>query len=146
MSGKHNVVADAVSRIGSATAVPSSSAAVEVLGIDFTLLAADQPASEEIAAYRTVITGLTLEDVHHHGTTVLCDVSIGRPRPVVPREWTRRLFDSVHGLAHTGVRPTQRAIAARFVWHQMKKKTFNSGARNATPAKPPRSCNTHAHR
>lgn len=121
VSGKQNVVADALSRIGSAAAAPPSPALIAEPGIDYALLAADQASSEEIAAYRTAITGLTLEDVQYHGTTVLCDVSTGRPRPVVPREWTRRIFNTVHGLAHTGVRPTQRAIAARFVWHQMKK-------------------------
>ena len=31
------------------------------------------------------------------------------------------MFDAVHGLSHTGPRPTQRAIGTRFVWHNMKK-------------------------
>ena len=111
VSGKHNVVADALSRIG----------AIDTSAVDFERLAADQSTSEEITAYRTAVSGLHLEDVPYGSATVLCDTSTGRPRPVVPREWTRQVFDSIHGLAHTGVRPTQRAIAARFVWHSMKK-------------------------
>ena len=111
VSGKHNVVADALSRIA-ATAVPT---------IDYGLLAADQATSEEISAYRTAITGLNLEDVDFGQNTLLCDTSTGSVRPVVPREWTKRVFDTIHGLSHSGVRPTQRAIAARFVWHGMKK-------------------------
>ena len=111
VSGKANVVADALSRV-SAVSLPE---------IDYHLLAADQTTSAEITAYRTAITGLTLEDVPFGSTTVLCDTSTGTPRPVVPKEWTRRVFDAVHGLSHTGPRPTQRAIGTRFVWHNMKK-------------------------
>ena len=111
VSGKHNVVADALSRIAAA-ALPT---------IDYNCLASDQATSEEITAYRTAITGLNLEDVTLGQNTLLCDTSTGHPRPVVPKEWTRQVFDTIHGLSHTGVRPTQRAIAARFVWHGMKK-------------------------
>ena len=111
VSGKHNVVADALSRIG----------AIETPGVDWELLADTQATSEEIKAYRTSVTGLKFLDVSFGRKTVLCDISTGQPRPVVPREWTKHVFDSIHGLAHTGVRPTQRAILARFVWHGMKK-------------------------
>ena len=44
-----------------------------------------------------------------------------RPRPVIPRKWTYRVFDAVHSLAHAGPRPTQCAVAERFVWHELKK-------------------------
>ena len=37
-----------------------------------------------------------------------------------PREWTRKVFDAIHGLAHAGRRLTQRAISSRFVWHGLK--------------------------
>ena len=77
-------------------------------------LAADQAVSEEIAAYKTSITGLCFADVQFDGCTVLCDISMGKPRPVVPREWTRKVFDA-------GRRPTQRAISSRFVWHGLKR-------------------------
>ena len=110
VSGKHNIVADALSRI---TAIGSSS-------IDYNKLAIDQN-SEEITAYRTAITGLTLEDIPFGQVTILCDTSTGKPRPVIPQTWTRKIFDAVHGLSHAGSRPTQRAISARFVWHGMKK-------------------------
>ena len=111
ISGKQNVVADALSRVSS-TFAPA---------IDYRSLAADQAVSEEIAAYRTSITGLRFEDVDRFGVKVLCDTSTGRPRPVVPKEWTKKVFDAIHGLSHTGPRPTQRAICSRFVWHKMKK-------------------------
>ena len=109
--GKHNVVADALSRINT-VAMPA---------IDFQKLAADQANSDEIHAYRTAISNLVLQDIPFQGVSLLCDVSQGKPRPVIPREWTYRVFEAVHSLAHTGPRPTQRAVAERFVWHGLKK-------------------------
>ena len=99
--GKHNVVADALSGIHAAT----------IDFIDFHQLAKDQSSSIEIKAYRIAITGLVLQDVPFEDTTLLCDVSLGKPRPVILREWTRKVFATVHSLSHSGPRPTQRAIA-----------------------------------
>ena len=48
-------------------------------------------------------------------------MSLGKPRPVIPREWTRKVFATVHSLSHSGRRPTQRAIVDRFVWLGLKK-------------------------
>ena len=105
------MVADALSRINNVT-MPT---------IDFQQLAADQKNSSEIHAYRTAISDLVLQDIPFHGIFFLRDVSQGKPRPVIPRERTYRVFDAVHSLAHAGPRPTQRAIAERFVWHGLKK-------------------------
>ena len=88
VSGKDNIVADALSR-----------PAISLPTIDFRQLAADQAVSEEIAAYKTSITGLRFADVQFDGCTVLCDISMGKPRPVVPREWTRKVFDVIHNPA-----------------------------------------------
>ena len=113
VSGKDNVVADALSR-------PDISA-IYLPTIDYRQLAADQATSEEITAYKTSITGLRFDDVQFDDCTVLCDVSMGKPRPVIPKEWTKKVFDAIHGLAHAGSRPTQRAISSRFVWHGMNR-------------------------
>ena len=105
------MVADALSGINKVT-MPT---------IDFQQLAADQENSSEIHAHRTAISDLVLQDIPFHGISLLCDVSQGRPRPVIPREWTYRVFDAAHSLAHAGPRPTQRAVAERFVRHGLKK-------------------------
>lgn len=110
IAGKNNIVADALSRVH-AIAVPT---------IDYQALAADQR-SHEVQAYRSAITNLQLQDVPFGQTTVLCDVSTGKPRPVVPSSWTRRVFDLLHGLSHAGFKPTRKAIGERFVWHGMNK-------------------------
>ena len=109
--GKYNVVADTLSRIETA----------ELQDIDFQQLAKDQATSTEILAYRTAITSLSLKDIPLNNTVLLCDLSLGRPRPVVPKEWTFKVFQTIHSLSHAGPRPTQRAVADRFVWHGMKK-------------------------
>jgi cleavage and polyadenylation specificity factor subunit 1 len=111
VKGKFNVVADALSRMY-AVALPT---------IDYQALARDQAASEEVAAYKTAVTGLVFEYLTFQGAPVLCDVSTGTPRPVIPREWTRPVFEAIHCLSHSGVRPTQRAIAGRFVWHGLQR-------------------------
>ena len=89
--------------------------------IDFQQLSVDQATSPEIDAYRTAVTSLVLQDVPFRNVTLLCDVFFGKPRPIVPREWTRRIFDAVHSLAYSGPRPTQRAVSERFIWHGLKK-------------------------
>ncbi|KAL5494406.1 hypothetical protein EMCRGX_G015736 [Ephydatia muelleri] len=48
--------------------------------------------------------------------TILCDVSTGVPRPLVPSALRRHVFDVLHSLAHPGIRATQRLIVARFIW------------------------------
>ncbi len=48
--------------------------------------------------------------------TVVCDVSNGRCRPIVPSSQRRSVFQAIHGIAHPGVRATRRLVAARFTW------------------------------
>ena len=93
------------------------------LGIDYTSMAGDQASDPEVQALRTAVTGLRLEDIKYDnvGATLLCDVSTGQPRPVVPGSWRRQVFDAVHGLAHPGRRTSQQLVAGKFVWHGLKK-------------------------
>ena len=129
IKGKFNVVADALSRI---TTVDTWEAAVDIPHsmvpdtlcidhIDFDQLAEDQEKSDGMASYRTATTGLLLQDINIGSSKLLCDTSMGPPRPVLPTSWTRTVFDKIHGLSHSGVRPTQKAIAQRFVWNGMKR-------------------------
>ena len=54
----------------------------------------------EMAAYHTATSGLLLQDVQFGptDTTLLCDISSGQPRPVVPAAFRRTVFDVLHGL------------------------------------------------
>ncbi|KAL7857065.1 hypothetical protein SRHO_G00159640 [Serrasalmus rhombeus] len=118
VAGKDNPVADCLSR-----------AAVDAvhLGIDYSRMAADQVSDPEVQAYRSAVTGLRLADVPFSdtGVTLLCDVSMGHPRPIVPACWRRPVFDTIHGLSHPGRRASQRLVADKFVWHGLKKDIRN---------------------
>ena len=115
VDGKDNVVADALSRIHSFSAVTPT--------LDYTELAAHQTADQETQALRTATTSLKLVDITPPGSrhSILCDMSLGFPRPVVPISLRRRVFDILHSLSHPGSRPTKRLIAARYVWPGFKK-------------------------
>ena len=83
VAGKANPVADCLSRVTLVCPV--------MLGVDFSAMAADQPGDPDILAIRATGTGLKLEEavVQEGGPTLLCDISTGRPRPVVPAAWRR---------------------------------------------------------
>ena len=53
--------------------------------------------------------------------TLLCDTSTGTPRPLVPPQFRRQVFDTLHSLSHPVVRATQRLISYRYVWPGMNK-------------------------
>ena len=114
VAGKENLVADCLSR--------AVAGAVQ-LGLDYGKMATEQVADPGVQEMRTAETGLRLEDVPfgETGTTLLCDVSTGQPRPVVPDGWRQQVFDAMHGLSHPGKRASQKLVAAKFVWHGLKK-------------------------
>ena len=128
VSGKGNTVADALSR----TAIGAVYALLP--GIDYTALATAQLIDAELPAYRTAISGLQLADVPFGptGQTLLCDVSTGYPRPIVPAAWRRHVFDTLHNLAHPSVRATQTLVASKFIWHGLRKQVAH-WARTCVP-------------
>ncbi|TWW56016.1 Retrovirus-related Pol polyprotein from transposon 297 [Takifugu flavidus] len=114
LAGKTNVVADCLSR--------AVTGAVH-MGLDYGQMAVDQTTDSDVQALKSAATGLQLREVHFGstGVTLLCDVSTGQLRPVVPAVWRRRVFDSVHNLSHPGRKASQRLVAAKFVWHGLRK-------------------------
>jgi len=120
VSGKDNCVADALSR----TVV---NAITTELDVDYRAMAAAQVEDPEIKAYRTAVSGLVLEDVPFGptGSTLLCDVSTGNARPIVPSSWRRRVFEAVHNLSHPSIRATRTLVASKFVWHGLNKQIGN---------------------
>jgi Integrase zinc binding domain/Integrase core domain len=49
------------------------------------------------------------------------DVSTGCFRPLVPLDYRRTIFDSLHCGSHPGVRATRRLVSSRFVWASLSK-------------------------
>ena len=114
VAGKDNFVADALSR----TLV----GALKV-GLDYVQMAKDQAADKDLQAYRTAVTGLRFQDISfaEQDCTLLCDVSTGTPRPLVPGSWRRRVFEAVHNLSHPGIKTTRKLVTAKFVWQAVNK-------------------------
>ena len=97
VQGEKNLVADHLSR-------PIMAALLPAVGLE--MMAQTQTRDPEIQAARTAITSLVLKDVELNDTTLLRNVSGGVPRPLVPAQHRREVFNAIHGLAHLGPVPT----------------------------------------
>lgn len=109
--GKKNIVADALSR------------QVQAVYQDISpeRLQNEQEADPYTHSAKTAITNLKLEEQDIDGRKILCDVSLGYPRPLVPPAMRRDVFNILHGLSHPGARGTKRLISRDFVWHHLKR-------------------------
>lgn len=116
VAGKENVVADALSR-------PTINTMNVQLGLDYFSIAEAQRVDDDLQLLRRPGSKIILEKVACGPQKVLvwCDVSSGRPRPVIPEVWRRRVFDTLHGLSHPSIRTTRRLITDKFVWNGIKK-------------------------
>ena len=104
---KQNAVADALCR-------------VEILTIHQDLAAA-QLTDPETEDTKTSITNLRWKVVKIGETSLLCDISTGRPRPFVPKCFRRNIFEMIHTLSHPSIRATIQLVTEKFVCHAMKK-------------------------
>ena len=122
--GPDNVVADALSR-----APPQESGTVAIMDdgvvtevIDYAAMARQQATDtgvqRMVAESNLQIARCELPGV---GEQLIVDMSTGKPRPLLPASWTRRIFDINHDLAHAGARAMCRQICDRFVWHRMSR-------------------------
>ena len=112
--GSDNVVADALSRIET-NALLSGQPPV----VDFVAMAKAQATDPQIRALQSSPTSsLVVEAIPlaNSSDPLLCDTSTTSQRPLVPLQWRRVVFDSLHGLSHPGIRATQKLITARYVW------------------------------
>ena len=119
VAGKMNVVADALSRPS-----PDPDPVAKVTAIDFFPSSVNFKSLAE--AQRRLppspdSSSLQLEAVPWRGVDMLCDISTGRLRPLVPPEFRFTIFSAIHDLSHPGPRPSHRLVSSRFVWPNMKK-------------------------
>ena len=87
-------------------------------GIDLLELAKAQQSCAGVSLLRTN-SSLLLEDVPVGHLTICCDTSGARRQPLIHFLWQRRVFDTIHSLAHPGIRATRKLLAARLVWKGM---------------------------
>lgn len=111
ISGKENVVADALSRIDVVEAPP-----------DYKALATSQQDDNELKTLLREGSALQLNLVPIPGSesNLYCDTSMQRPRPFVTAPFRRQVFNTLHGLSHPGVRATAKLVSQRFVWPGMR--------------------------
>ncbi|GBM37525.1 hypothetical protein AVEN_4198-1 [Araneus ventricosus] len=118
ISGKDNVVADALSRIKSISTYPL---AYEDIA------RSQQDDEEELDLLLKQPTSMTLQKLQVPNTDVMlyCDISTQIIRPYIPKTHRYQVFRNLHDLAHPGVRATVRLICSRFVWPKMKQDMVN---------------------
>ena len=124
VSGKSNVVADCLSRAALSN---------DVLGVDYVAMANVRTEDSNVKAFPTAITDLEIIPFQVHNTPLLCHISIGIPRPLVPCSFQRQVFDIIHNLAHPSRKSTVKLVSQKFVWHGLKNKLTN-GPRNVSHA------------
>jgi hypothetical protein len=88
------------------------------LPVDLAAMADRQELCQSVRLLRTS-SALRLQSVRVQGVQLLCDVSRGVPRPVVPLQDRQGVFQMLHGLTHPGIRAMCRLVSARFVWHRL---------------------------
>lgn len=114
ISGIDNVVADTLSRIDSLQLSSS---------IDYKLFALDQQSDEELENFRNnpQSTKLKLIRMEYNNVLITCDFSTNIPRPYVPPNFRKIIFDQVYNLTHSGLTRTLKQIQHDFVWPTMSK-------------------------
>ena len=115
VSGKENPVADALSRphVDSLHTVPS---------IDFVEMAkAQQDDTDLQGLLREKPSQFSDVPLPSSDRSIICDMSTGKPRPYVPGQFRRAVFDTLHNLSHPGIRASQHLVTQRFFWPGMNR-------------------------
>ncbi len=111
--GVENLVADALSRPPEVNTVAASAA-----GLDYRAIAVRQK-SCAVTMKTAAGSSLRVLPIQLDVVSLLCDISQGGPRPLIPVEDRRAVFAAFHGMAHLGARATRRLMTARVVWRGM---------------------------
>ncbi|PIK63042.1 hypothetical protein BSL78_00049 [Apostichopus japonicus] len=119
VSGKDNVVADALSRLGVNAfrqGLPASTL------IDFAQIAAKQQHDIQLQELKDS-TVMNFQEIPLPSSpgTIWCDMSTGSPRPFIPKVFRKDIFNSLHPMSHPGIRATRKLITDRFVWPNINK-------------------------
>ena len=108
IQGKHNVVADCLSR-------PEVNA-VNVDLVDLPALVDQQEMDTEIESYKD-----NMKSYQLGGKRIWCDTTTPYPRPYVPEPSRRTVFETYHNINHPSVKSTVKIIKARYFWPNMDK-------------------------
>ena len=119
IAGQGNPVADALSCLDTNCNAMHMQSSQSI--VDFRAMAKAQPTDTDLQTLQTSSNNIKFARVAMPmcKDTLLCDTSTGTPRPYVPQQFRRTVFNSLHDLSHPGIRATQRLITARFFWPGM---------------------------
>lgn len=109
VSGEDNIVADTLSRV--------ESVAVAVTPVE---LAQAQTEDEQLSQVRRKLRLRRLQ-LHDSNVSLYCDVSSGIIKPYVSPDLRKRVFESLHSLAHPGQRGSVKLVLQRYVWPNLSK-------------------------
>lgn len=115
ISGKDNIVADALSRLEEIKISPQ---------IDFESLAKAQESDDELKELLlSQNSSLEFELIPILGSncSLYCDTSTKTKRPFIPVGFRKAVFQSVHNLSHPGIKATVRLATSKFVWPSINK-------------------------
>ncbi|CAK1598321.1 unnamed protein product [Parnassius mnemosyne] len=114
ITGKDNVVADALSRTDAIT-----------WSLDPIALAASQDTDSELKNILRTGSSLKLQKVCIGGTKIFCDISGPRHRPFITPAFRKMVFDNIHGLSHPSARATIKLVTEKYVWPGIRKDCRN---------------------
>ena len=116
IASRGNPIADALSHLETNAVLDTTRPIV-----DYHAMAKAQPSDAELgnlqSSNNTVKFARVTLPMYHD--TLLCDTSTGTPRPYVPQQFRRKVFESLHNLSHPGIRATQHLVTAHYVWPGM---------------------------
>ena len=136
VQGKHNAVADALSRHLPPTdeldwdeefAQPTfqTISAATTSATDLPSLAQRQADDHSLQEFFTNYSGtkLRLAEVQlpDSASKVICEMTRAAPRPLVPESLRHAITLQLHSLAHPGIKATKRLVTDRFFWPNMAK-------------------------
>jgi hypothetical protein len=115
--GSTEVKVPSGSSVSPASAGPISIASVPALEavLDYCPIAAHQTSCADTV--KTLSSSSMVEHPVKFGDiSVLCDVSPGTARPVIPTHDRKAVFLAVHSLAHPGTRATKWMLSSQVIW------------------------------
>ena len=112
IKGPDNVVADSFSRYV---------APLIHLGIDYAQIHQAQKNSVELQNIQKKSNALHWQKYKFGDYTIVCDISTSRPRPYLPTNLRRKIFDAIHSISHPSANSTTRLITSRYIWEAMRK-------------------------
>ena len=118
IKGDQNIAADCLSRPAQ---LQVNIISEEQSPLDYQELAEAQELDPSIALLQQSTNSMQVsaQKLPDSNRTILVDTSTGTARPFVPVAFRRKVFDLLHGLAHPGVKASQKLISRIFVWSKI---------------------------